>query len=206
MLALAIVAGAATWVIMPQLWILGAVGGFILGLVNTFKKEPSPLLISLYAVFEGMLLGGISRYYEAVFDGIVLQAVCATLAVFCTVLLLFRSGKIRASGKATRIFLVALGGYMLFSLINCVLVWTGVVDNFGAYSATYKGFPIGAIISVLAVLLASYSFVLDFDSIKNGVQRGAPAKFAWTAAFGLLMTLIWLYLELLRLLAILRDS
>ncbi|MDR1824002.1 MAG: Bax inhibitor-1/YccA family protein [Bifidobacteriaceae bacterium] len=206
MLALTIVAGAATWALMPGLWMVGMGVGFVLGLVNVFKKQPSPALICLYAVAEGVFLGGISRYYESVWNGIVLQAVIGTLGVFLVMLLLFRSGKVRATGRAAKIMLVAMAGYMVFSLVNAGLVRGGVIDDWGAYSASYKGFPIGIIISIVAILLASYSFVLDFDSIKTGVERGAPAKMAWTAAFGLLMTLVWLYLEILRMLAILRDS
>jgi uncharacterized YccA/Bax inhibitor family protein len=205
MLGLLVVSGAATWFLAPGLWMVGAVVGLVLGLVNCFKRNPSPALISIYAVAEGMFLGGISKFYESVWDGVVVQAIGATAAVFIAVLVLFAFGKVRASAKMTKIVLVAMVAYLLFSLINVALVWGGVLPGFGMYQMRVAGIPLALGIGVIVVLLGSYSLVMDFDSIKNGVQQGAPAKFAWSAAFGLLVTLVWLYLELLRLLAIFRD-
>ncbi|WP_439689421.1 Bax inhibitor-1/YccA family protein [Curtobacterium sp. SP.BCp] len=202
-----VVGAVAGWNLPPVVWIVGAIVGFVLALVNTFKKKPSPALVLAYAFFEGLFVGGISAYYNSAFDGIVTQAVFGTLGVFAVTLLLFTSGKVRATPKATRFFLVAIVGYMAFSLVNLVLMWTGVTNTaFGLLGVTVFGIPLGVVIGIFVVLMAAYSLILDFDQIKTGVQRGAPRIYAWTAAFGLIVTLVWLYLEILRILAIIASS
>jgi uncharacterized YccA/Bax inhibitor family protein len=188
------------------LMIGGVIGGLVFGLVNAFKREPSVPLILLYAAFEGLAVGSLSGFFESRWSGIVLQAVLATLAVFGVTLALFASGKVRASKRATKVFLIAIVGYGIFSLLNFVLMITGVVsDPWGLRGAVVFGIPLGIIIGLFAVLLAAYSLVLDFDAIKKGVQAGAPRKYGWSAAFGLVLTLVWLYLELLRIIAIFRS-
>lgn len=199
--ALLVVVAAATWAIAPGLWIIGMIVGLVLGLVNAFKKNPSPVLITLYAIAQGVFLGGISAFYNAQFDGIVLQAVLATLSVFAVSLALFSSGKVRVTPKFTRWVLISMVGYLVFSLVNVVLVWTGVLEGWGM-----RGGTLGIVIGLFAVGLAAAMLMIDFDSIKRGVEGGAPAKFAWSAAFGLMVTLVWMYLEILRLLAILRGD
>ncbi|MFE6971628.1 Bax inhibitor-1/YccA family protein [Isoptericola sp. NPDC057653] len=201
LLALLVVVAAATWTLNPNLWPVGMVVGLVLGLVNAFKRNPSPVLIMLYTVAQGVFLGGISAYYESFYDGVVGQAVLATICTFGAALLLFRSGKVRVTPKFTRWLLIAMVGYLVFSLVNVVLVWTGVLDGWGM-----RGGTLGIIIGLVAVGLAAASLIVDFDSIKRGVEQGVPAKFAWSAAFGLLVTLIWLYLEFLRLLAIFQSG
>ncbi|MFJ7288914.1 Bax inhibitor-1/YccA family protein [Curtobacterium sp. NPDC098951] len=205
-----LVGAVAGWNLPPIVWIVGAIVGFVLAMVNTFKKKPSPALVLLYAFFEGLFVGGISNFFEYNFTqtgGIVAQAVFGTLGVFAVTLLLFLSGKVRATPKLTRFFLIAIVGYMAFQLVNLVLMWTGVTQGtFGLMSATVFGIPIGVAIGIFVVLMAAYSLILDFDQIKTGVQRGAPKIYAWTAAFGLIVTLVWLYLEILRILAILASS
>lgn len=190
--------GAVVGWLNPILMVIGLIGGLVLGLVNTFKRNPSPVLIMAYGVLEGMFVGGISRMFEVRYDGIVVQAVLGTVCVFAAVLVGFRSGKLRTSPKLNKIFMIAMGGYLLFSLINLGLMLFAGQD-------TLRQGPLGLAIGALAVLLASYSLVMDFEFIKMGVEQNAPAKMAWTAAFGLVVTLVWLYLELLRLLSILRD-
>ncbi|GAA4374088.1 Bax inhibitor-1/YccA family protein [Paeniglutamicibacter cryotolerans] len=186
----------------PGLMIVGAIVGLVLGLVNSFKKQPSPILILLYAGFEGLFVGGLSGYLEAQYPGIAGQAVLATLSVFAVVLVLYRSGKYRATPKMTKMFMAAMIGYVLFSLLNFVLMITGVAGGqFGMRSGL-----LGIGIGILAVLLATYALVLDFTSISEGVRNGAPEKFSWTAAFGLTVTMVWLYIEILRILAILRGD
>lgn len=202
-----LVGAVAGWNLPPIVWIVGAIVGFVLALVNTFKKKPSPGLVLAYAFFEGLFVGGISAMFNSQFDGIVTQAVFGTLGVFAVTLLLFTSGKVRATPKATRFFLVAMVGYLVFSLVNLVLMWTGVTNSaFGLRSFEIFGIPLGVIIGIFVVLMAAYSLVLDFDQIKTGVQRGAPRIYAWTAAFGLIVTLVWLYIEILRILAILASN
>jgi len=202
LLALLVVVAAVTWTLAPQLWVFGAIVGLVLGLVNAFKREPSPLLITLYAVAQGVFLGGISAFYESFYDGVVGQAVLATVAVFATSLVLFRSGKVRVTPKFQKFLLIGMVGYLVFSLLNIVLMFVMPSGDFGPLRGGWLGVAVG----LVAVGLAAMSLIVDFDSIKRGVEGGAPAKFAWSAAFGLLVTLIWLYLELLRLLAILRGD
>jgi uncharacterized YccA/Bax inhibitor family protein len=193
----------------PIVTIGAALIGFVLALVNIFKREPSPALVLAYAAFEGVFVGGISMLYTLLFNNsaIVPMAVFGTLGVVGVTLALFASGKVRASKRATKIFLVLLVGYAAFSLVNLVLMWTGVTNSmFGLRDLQidlgFISFPLGVPLGILVVLLAAYSLVVDFDGIKRGVERGAPRKYAWTAAFGLMVTIVWLYLEILRLLAI----
>ncbi|HRP99186.1 MAG TPA: Bax inhibitor-1/YccA family protein [Terrimesophilobacter sp.] len=202
-----LVVGAAIGWFVPALWLPALIVGTVLAFVNIFKKTVSPALVLAYAAVEGVFVGGISFMYSSLFDGIVPQAVFGTLAVVGITLALFMSGKVRASKRATKVFMVALLGYLAFSLINIVLMATGVTQGmFGLRSdVTLMGIPLGLILGILVILLAAYSLVLDFDSIKTGVERGAPRQYAWTAAFGIMITVVWLYLEILRLLAILRD-
>lgn len=202
LLALLVVAGAATWVLAPELFWAGAIVGLVLGLVNAFKKKPSPVLITLYALAQGVFLGGISAFYEAKWNGIVGQAVLATLCVFVVSLVAFRSGKVRVTPKFTRGLMIGMVGYLLFSLINVGMMLFGV--NGGDFGPLRSG-PWGILVGLFAVGLAAASLVVDFDSIKRGVDRGVPRSFAWYASFGLLVTLIWLYLELLRIIAIFRN-
>lgn len=204
--AVLLVFAAVGWFV-PGLWIIGGIVGFVLALVNIFKKEPSPALILAYAGAQGLFVGGISAFYQSMWEGIVVQAVVATLVVVGVTLALFASGKIRASKRATQIFLVAMIGYAVFSLVNFGLMAFGVTSTmFGLRDVTFLGMPLGFWLGILVVLMAAYSLVLDFDSVKTGVERGAPSKYGWTAAFGIMVTVIWLYLEILRLLAILRGN
>ncbi len=201
--ALLVVVAAATWTLAPGLWIIGAVVGLVLGLVNAFKKTPSPALITLYTVAQGVFVGGISAFYESFYNGIVGQAVLATLSVFAVALVLFRSGKVRVTPKFRRAVLIGLVGYLVYSLLNVVLMLFGVGGgDFGPLRSGWLGVAVG----LVAVGLAAASLIMDFDSIKRGVDGGVPKIFAWSAAFGLIVTLVWLYLELLRLLAILRGD
>lgn len=207
--SLAVVVGFAVvgWTV-PAVALPAALVGLVLGLVNSFKKEPSAPLILAYSAAQGLFIGGISGVLEAYYPGIVVQAALATLAVFVVMLALFASGKVRASAKATKVFLVALAGYFVFSMVNLVLQITGAVtDPWGlATGVSVFGIPLGIVIGVFAVLLAAYSFVLDFDYARQGVELGIDRKYAWSIAFGLTVTLVWLYVEFLRLIAILRGS
>ncbi len=198
--------GAVVGWILPSLFLPAMIVGFVLAMVNIFKKKPSPGLVLAYAAVEGVFVGGVTRFFEGFAPGIAIQAVLGTLVVIGVTLALFASGKVRASAKATKVFLVAMVGYLVFSVLNLVLMWTGVNDQpFGLRSAEIYGIPLGLVLGILVILLAAYSLVLDFDSIKTGVERGAPRVYGWTAAFGIMVTVVWLYLEILRLLAILRD-
>ncbi|MBZ6373316.1 MAG: Bax inhibitor-1/YccA family protein [Microbacterium hominis] len=195
-------------------WIIGAMGGFVLAMVVTFtsRKKVRPGLIFGYAAFEGLFIGGISAFFEFIWPGIVMQATLATLSVVGVTLALFASGKVRASAKATKIFMIAMVGYLVFSLVNVVMMMFGAFPAgsggpFGMLSDyTIAGIPLGVIIGVLVVIMAAYSLVLDFDSVQQGVRNGAPREFGWLGAFGIMVTVVWLYIEILRLIAILRGN
>ena len=203
-----LVAGAVVGWMIPALALPAMIVGFVLALVNIFKKKPSPALILSYAGVQGLFVGGISAFFEAQWPGIVVQAVIGTLAVVGVTLALFASGKIRASKKATKVFLIAMFGYLAYSVINVILMWTGATSGaFGLNSVELgdTGIKLGMLIGVLVVIMGAYSLVLDFDFIQRGVQNRAPRVFGWSGAFGIMVTVIWLYLEILRLLAISRD-
>jgi uncharacterized YccA/Bax inhibitor family protein len=193
--------GAVVGWIIPILALPAALIGFVLAMVNIFKKKPSPGLILTYAAVEGVFVGGISQLFAGLYDGIVQQAVLATLVVVGVTLALFANGKIRASAKATKIFMIAMVGYLVFSLVNFGLTAFGVLDGFGMRSG-----PLGIVIGLLVVVMAAYSLVLDFDNVQTGVRRGAPRVYGWTAAFGIMVTVVWLYMEILRLFAIIRGQ
>ncbi|WP_270352184.1 Bax inhibitor-1/YccA family protein [Microbacterium testaceum] len=189
--------------------IVGGLVGFVLAMVATFKKKPSVPVFIAYAAFEGLFVGGISAFFEFMFPGIVLQATLATLSVVGVTLALFASGKVRASARATKIFMIAMVGYMVFALVNLgLMLFNAPIAGgpFGLYSTTVAGIPLGLIIGVLVVIMAAYSLVLDFDQIQRGVRNGAARVYGWVGAFGIMVTVVWLYVEILRLIAILRGN
>lgn len=200
-------AAALGWFV-PVVAIPALIIAFVLGLVNAFKKEPSPVLILAYAVFEGLAIGGISGIMEQQYSGVVSQAVIGTLCVVAVVLFLYKTGVVRATPKMTKIFLIAMLGYLAFSLINFGLQMTGVVsDPWGLRSSVMipgTEIPLGIALGVFAVLLGAYSLVMDFTFIDNGVANRLPERYGWTAAFGIIVTIVWLYVEILRMLAIAR--
>ncbi len=209
--ALLLVGAAIGWITLstlPFLWIAAGILGFVLALVNIFRKEPSPALVLAYSGVQGVFVGGISAFFDAMYPGVVVQAVIATLVVVGVTLALFASGKIRASKKATKVFMIAMIGYLVFSVVNVfIMIFGGASANPWGLRGSVEifGIPLGLILGVLVVILAAYSLVLDFDFIQKGVQNKAPRKYGWTGAFGIMVTVIWLYLELLRMFAIARD-
>jgi uncharacterized YccA/Bax inhibitor family protein len=177
---------------------VGVVGGIVASLVNIFKKQPSTIAVLVYAVFEGLFLGGISGTMEYIYPGIALQAVIGTLAVAGTVLVLFHLGILRTSPALTKIFLVAMVAYLIFGVVNIgYLLLTGTSLREGV---------VGLIIGGLAVVMASYSLVMDFEDVQRSAEAGVPRKYAWRLAFGIAVTMVWLYVEVLRILMILRGS
>lgn len=192
-------------------WAVGALGGFVLAMVVSFtsRKKVRPALILAYSAFEGLFIGGISAFFEVLWPGIVLQATLATAAVVAVTLALFASGKVRASAKMTKIVMIAMLGYLVFSLLNVVLMVFNVLpanQMFGLYSAKVAGIPLGLIIGVLVVFLAAYSLVMDFDQVQQGVRNGAPRVYGWLGGFGIMVTVVWLYVEILRMIAIARNN
>lgn len=175
----------------------GIIGGLILAIVTIMKPHYSPYTAPAYAAFEGLAVGAISAVYASFYEGIVLQAVGLTLAIFFVMLLLYRSGTIRATPKFRRGMMIALGGVMVFYVLNLIAGFFG-----GGVSLFNLGW-MGILIQLVIVGIASLMLILDFDNIEKGVKAGLPKFGEWYSAFGLMVTLIWLYLEILRLLALL---
>lgn len=200
-----LVAGAVVGWWVPDLAFVGFIGGLVLAFVNIFKKEPSPPLMLAYAAFQGLFVGGISVIIgSAVGDAtnIVTQAVLGTLGVFGVSLWLYKSGRVRVTPKFQRGVLIAMCGYAVFALVNVIyMMFSDNTEMFGFRSGT-----LGIVIGLFAIGLAALVLMLDFDFIDKGVQSGIPEKYAWTAAFGLTVTVVWLYIEMLRLLAILQGE
>jgi uncharacterized YccA/Bax inhibitor family protein len=186
---------------MPML-LAGMFGGLAVGLVIAFKKTISVPLIVLYSVLEGVVVGTISQVFATLYDGLVTTAVVATVSTFAGMFLAWKFGIIKVTDKSRRIFGMALIGYLLFGLVNVVLAFTGVGAGWGIGG---KNGIVGIGISVLGVGLASYSLAIDFDSVDRAVKAQMPEKYSWLLAHGLIVTLVWLYLEILRLLARLRQ-
>ncbi|MBC9703894.1 MAG: Bax inhibitor-1/YccA family protein [Enterococcus sp.] len=202
-----VLAGAGVGWFIPGLYFVAALIGLVLGLVISFKKSINVPLIVSYAAFEGIFVGGLSSVLENVYPGVVLQSVLATFAVIGTTLLLFTSGKVRTSPKMTKFFLIAMTSYLVFSLINVGLQLTGIAGgDWGLYSATVFGIPLGFVLGIFAVLMGAYSLIMDFEHIQHGVRNRLPEKYGWLASFGLVVTVIWIYVEILRLISIIRGN
>lgn len=197
---------AANGIVQPNpllfpLMIGGAVAGFILALVCVFKKTWSPVLAPLYALAEGLFIGGVSATFEIRFPGIVLQAVGLTFGTLFALLMAYRSGLIRATENFKLGVVAATGAICLLYLVNIGMRLFG----FEGMGFIHDSGPIGIGFSLIVVGIAALNLVLDFDFIEHGVRNGAPRYMEWYAAFGLLVTLVWLYLEMLRLLSKMRK-
>ncbi len=184
---------------MIYLW-GGAIGGLVLALVTTFKKEWSPVTAPMYALVEGFFLGSISAIYNARFEGIVLQAVMLTFGIMFALLFAYRSGLIKATENFKLGVVAATGGIALIYLATMAL---GLFNIQIPY--IHESGIIGIGFSLFVVVIAALNLVLDFDFIESGVEAGAPKYMEWYGAFGLMVTLVWLYLELLRLLSKLQS-
>jgi uncharacterized YccA/Bax inhibitor family protein len=200
-----VVGGAVVGWQLPGLSLVGLIVGLILAFVNIFKREPSPPLMLAYAAFMGLFLGGISvvfQNYMGANGNIVAQAVVGTMGVFAVSLWAYKTRRVRVTPKFQRTVLIALGGYLVFVIFNLVAQLAGWAGGTFGFRSGLLGIAIG----LFAIALAAFILMLDFDFIEKGVEAGIPAKFAWTAAFGLTVTLVWLYIEVLRLLAILQGE
>lgn len=195
------------WNVIPDgmlgaAWIGAAVVGLVLGLIINFSRVANPALVITYAVVEGVFVGMASKFYSAFagYQGIVLQAVIATFGVFFLMAFLYKSRVIRATPKFTRGLIAVMGGLFVMMLINFVL------SLFGVTTGLRSNGIVGIIFSLVCIVVAALSFILDFDQIEQGVRMGLPQRYSWTAAFGILVGLIWLYLEILRLLSYLQGG
>ncbi len=188
-------ASVSTWMLV------GLIGGLVTSLIIIFKMTTAPYLALPYAALEGLAIGGISAMFERRFPGIAIQAVALTFGVLAVLLLAFRAGLIRVTQTFRSIVVGATGAIALVYLVSMVLNLFHVNTPF-----LYDSSPLSIGISLFVVGIAALNLVLDFDMIQNGVSQGAPKYMEWYSAFGLLVTLIWLYLEILRLLGKMRDS
>ncbi|MFE2293428.1 Bax inhibitor-1/YccA family protein [Streptomyces sp. NPDC059452] len=211
-LGLVVVAAAVAWWVMPvdQANLGTAIGvavgaaiiGFVLSLVNSFKRRPSPPLILTYAAFEGVFLGIVSNivsYYVA--PGAAMQAVLGTMAVFAGVLIAYRTGLIRVTRRFYGFVMAATIGFMLLMMVNMLFAVFGGGDGLGFRSGT-----LGIIFGIVAIVIGACILALNFKQVEDGIAYGAPREEAWLAAFGLTVTLVWIYIEMLRLVAILSGD
>jgi uncharacterized YccA/Bax inhibitor family protein len=200
--ALLLVTAAAGWFV-PGLAIPAVLAGLVLGLVIAFKRISNPVATLSYTALQGLVVGGFSSILEAIYPGVVSQAVLATLCVFATILFFFSNGTFRTTPRLNKIFMVAGVSYLIFSLANLGLVMFGVSDSmFGLYGDLGI---FGIAIGILGTLLAAYSLVIDFEFVKNGVDNQIDSKWEWLAVFSLIGTLVWLYIEILRLISLFRS-
>ena len=209
MLLLLVATAAWTWslftpdnpgAMMPWL-LVGGIGGFIVAIVTVFKKTWAPVTAPLYAALEGLFVGGISAMFEASFPGIVMQAVMLTMGVLASLLLAYRTGLIKATENFKLGVVAATGGIALLYLVNIGMRLFGLEGIGFIHESSWMGIAFSGFVVVIAAL----NLVLDFDFIESGVEAGAPKYMEWYGAFGLTVTLVWLYLEILRLLAKLQS-
>ena len=186
--------------VMP--WMIGgAIGGFVVALITVFKKTAAPVTAPIYALLEGLFIGGISSIFEAKYPGIVIQAVGLTFGTLFALLFAYKSGLIKATENFKLGVAAATGSIMLIYVASMLLGFFGISIPF-----IHDSGPFGILFSLVVVVIAALNLVLDFDFIEHGAEQGAPKFMEWYAAFGLMVTLVWLYIEMLRLLAKLRSS
>jgi len=201
MLMLVVLGAAGTWVFnleglaFPAMFVgLGVAWGF----GQHFRRSPAPWLYYLYAVVQGVFIGGISSIFESMYPGIVQSAVLGTLTTAGGMFVAYRFGWIKVNERFTKIMTFALIGYFGFAMINLGFALFG---GGGIYTSQF-----GWIAALIGVGLAAFTLNLDFEAIKQGVAQGAPEEFEWRAAFGMTATLVWLYIEILRMLAIFNQE
>ncbi len=203
----ALATAAWTWYLVrtqPEsvaLWLWGGlIGGLVLALVTVFKKEWSPVTAPAYALCEGLALGGISAVFNAAYPGIAIEALGLTAAVTAVMLLLYTSGLVRATPKFTIGVVAATGGIFLFYIVDLVMGFFG-----HHVPLLYSTGPWGIGLSVVIVIVASLNLILDFAFVETGVHQGAAKYMEWYGAFGIMVTLVWMYIEILRLLSKMRS-
>ncbi|KFZ79686.1 hypothetical protein ED92_20105 [Amycolatopsis sp. MJM2582] len=184
--------------------VIGAlVGGMIVGLVISlviiFKQKPSGPLTLAYSAAEGVFLGAISGLFEALYPGIALQAIIGTAGVFVAMLVVYKTGAVKVTPKLTKWIIGAVVGVAILMLVN-------LITSFFGFNPLRDGGPIAIIFSLVVIGVAAFSFLLDFDQADRMIREGMPSKWAWFAAFGLMTTLVWLYLEILRLLSYFQND
>ena len=199
-----VVGAILAWALLPVsttsygLAIGSALVAFVLAMVQSFKRTASPALILGYAAFEGVFLGVISEMYNSRWSGAPFQAVLGTMAVTGATLLVYKAGWIRVTARYARIGMAIAIAFVLTMAVNLLLVAFNVAPDGGLRSMG----PLGAVVGIIAILIGAFFLTLDFKQIEDGIAYGAPREEAWLAAFGLTMTIVWIYVEMLRLVAI----
>jgi uncharacterized YccA/Bax inhibitor family protein len=201
-----VLAAAATWALLPSdlawgLALPSVLVAFVLGLVISFKQIANPVATLAYGVLYGIALGAISEAFNDIYAGIVIQALIGTFGVFAGMLVVYKTGAIRVTPKLTRWVVGALVGALVLTLVNVLMGLFTTGDPLGLRS----GGPVAIGFSLIMIGVAAFMLLLDFDAADEAIRRGAPPKFAWYIAFGLLVTVIWLYMEILRLLSYFRE-
>ena len=209
---LAVIGAVAGWQLansaLGVMVVFGAmIGALALGLVNAFKRQVSPALVVGYGLVSGVMLGAVSNWYNTLalandYQGLVLQAVLATMTTFGIMLLLYGTGIVKVNSKFVKVMITAMAAYFVIAMASFVGALFGVGGGWGFYGVG----TIGLLLCVAGVLLAAFSLMLDFEAIKQGVAMGLPERESWRLSFGLLVTIVWLYLEILRFLAIFASS
>ena len=195
LLGLVIVGAAVGWFV-PGLGFLGGIVGLVVGLVVVFKRNVSPVLTMVYAVAEGLLLGAISGVFEAQYGGIVVNAVLATVVVFIGMLMLYAKAGVRLSQRMVAILGIGMIAYLVFLVGNFVF---GMITGSSMRDVEIFGIPLGIPLGLIVVAMAAISLIADFQNIDEALRAGVPEKESWRLAFGLIVTLVWLYIEILRL-------
>ena len=195
-LGLVVVGAVVAWYV-PVLMLLGLLGGLVLGLVNSFKQKVSPVLVMAYALMEGLMLGGLSAIVNLRYPGTAIQAVLATIVVAGVTLALFANGKIRTTPKLNKIFMIGALSYLGYGLVSML---TAGLFGFSLNSMSIGGIPLGLPIALIAVAMATYSLLIDYTTTAEAVEAGLPQSESWRLAFGLTASLVWLYVEILRVL------
>ncbi|GHE00737.1 Bax inhibitor-1/YccA family protein [Streptomyces alanosinicus] len=202
------VGAVLAWALLPVsttsygLAVGSAIVAFVLAMIQSFKRTPVPALILGYAAFEGVFLGVISEMYNSRWSGAPFQAVLGTMAVSGATLLVYKAGWIRVTARYARIGIAIAMAFMVVMAVNLLLVVFGVASDGGLRSFG----PLGALVGIIAILLGAFFLTLDFKQIEDGIAYGAPRNESWLAAFGLTMTLVWIYVEMLRLVAIFTNN
>lgn len=179
----------------------GAIGGLVLVIFTVFKMKYAPITAPLYAALEGLFVGAVSAFYAQLMSGIIFKAVALTFAVLFVMLFIYKSGLIKVTDRFRRGVIIATGAVLLVYVLNLLLSLFGIQMPF-----LHEGGLLGIGLSLAIVAIASLNLLLDFDNFEKGAKQGAPKYFEWFCAMGLLVTLVWLYIEILRLLAILNSN
>ncbi|MGK5738398.1 Bax inhibitor-1/YccA family protein [Micromonospora sp. URMC 103] len=194
------VSAAAAWVLVPDAlvgaaWIGALVVTLALGMIISFSRMANPALIVVYAVVEGVLVGMVSKTFESAYEGIVLQAAVASFGIFFVMTMLYKARVIRATPAFVKGMVAVIAGLFAVMLINLVL------SLFGVNTHLRDGSKLAIVFSLVCIVVASLSFVLSFKEIEDGIRMGLPQRYSWVAAFGILVSVVWLFFELLRLIS-----